>query len=875
MKFRRVFISISLIIAIISIGFIYRIFLIGSINESKTNLPYLDLSNFFIENYGQYPDSIRYSINVKGGKVYILQNGCIFYSLYSKDSVRSIKIKEKFADSSRLRIIGKQPVKTKVNFFKGNIPDKWVSDISCFKELEIGEIEKGIKLTLKALDNNIEKIFTVLPGAAADSIKVLLDDNITYQIKNNGELELSMIFGKVSFTKPIAYQLIGNKKECVEVCYKMNTGYYNFKINEYNKNYPLIIDPLINSTYLGGSGFDNIVDVIQDSNDNILICGTTSSVDFPTTDGVFQTNFNTYPISLTDAFIAKFNPELNELLALTYIGGWHDDQVYDIFIDENDYINISGTTLSNDFPTTEEAFSISTADSGSRNGFISILSNDLKELEASTCIGERNQYTNSLFNILGSQNGVFVSGHLESLDTLQDPGDIFIGNFDNQLTTLKKYIFLGNSNQDVLRFMQFDLLGNIVITGTTFSDDFPITENAYQSNIEKGNDYVTKLSTDLEVIYSTFFGGPYDNSILSMYVSPEKNIYISGETDTSSIYPNEPPNNFTVVFDKTLSEMVDSCDNVSIYFGKNSYLYGMKHYYNYSDTYYIKENERRGTLGAYRENSKYKSYIPTQYYSEREFSIQKYSSDLSIELVNTYFGPYWFNWGIPHIYPLNDDKILITLGAITDNLPFTEDSWNTEFTGGEYGFIGPYVGDIYLAILDSNLSDNITAIYASANSGGIILPSGIFEIEDSLSQSFTIIPDEGKYIKQVWIDHQQVGAINYYEFINVKEDHYIQVEFDTVPNSINNLDNCNFEVKCYPNPFSNHFTIEYKVEKSTDILIQIYDITGKKNKDLYFGKVNPGKQTFQSYNLSDLKQGIYFINFKINNKSKTLKLIKK
>jgi Beta-propeller repeat len=74
---------------------------------------------------------------------------------------------------------------------------------------------------------------------------------------------------------------------------------------------------LVYSTYLGGSGGDGGAGVALDSAGDAYVTGGTSSADFPTTPGAYQTTYG----GSGEAFVTKLNPTGDALLYSTYLYG--------------------------------------------------------------------------------------------------------------------------------------------------------------------------------------------------------------------------------------------------------------------------------------------------------------------------------------------------------------------------------------------------------------------------------------------------------------------------------------------------------------------------------------------------------------------------
>src|SRR6185503_5216770 len=258
----------------------------------------IDLSVPFIENQGQVGDvdDVAYYVQTISGTVFVGPDGLTY-------ALPTSAIKEHFISNTKLDPKGTDQAVTKVSYFKGS-QDQWKSDLPSFNTIEAGTLWPGIDVSLKASHQNIEKIFTVAPNANPKDIKLSIE-GATISLSSDGPLILHTEAGDVSMTKPVAYQDINQHRVDVAVNYSITNQTYSFTLGDYNHSYPLIIDPLIASTYIGGTVFDSGSSIASDSSGNIYINGTTTSSNFPTTAGAYDQSYN--DTTNTDVFVAKFN----------------------------------------------------------------------------------------------------------------------------------------------------------------------------------------------------------------------------------------------------------------------------------------------------------------------------------------------------------------------------------------------------------------------------------------------------------------------------------------------------------------------------------------------------------------------------------------
>ena len=178
---------------------------------------------------------------------------------------------------------------------------------------------------------------------------------------------------------------------------------YSFALGHYDPSYPLTIDPILQSTYLGGSDGDDNAYALAIGANGVYVAGYTSSTDFPGTTGGAQPTGDG-----SDAFVALLSPDLTTLIQSTYLGGSDGyDYAYALAIGANG-VYVAGYTYSTDFPgTTGGAQPTGDGD----DAFVALLSPDLTTLIQSTYLGGSDGYDYAYALAIGA-NGVYVAGIL-------------------------------------------------------------------------------------------------------------------------------------------------------------------------------------------------------------------------------------------------------------------------------------------------------------------------------------------------------------------------------------------------------------------------------------------------------------------------------
>jgi len=523
----------------------------------------------FVANQGQITnEAIRFYADVLGGTVFVTDNGEIIYSLriaqenrtetnlgssfgpkvISAETLRKgWVLKESFVGASCRAPEGVKPFPAKISFFVGSNPKRWKTGLPAFESLDFGEIYHGIELRLNLFGRTVEKVFTVKPGATVETISLQIDGAQQLRLNDRGELELETGIGVVRFTKPVAFQMEDGHRRPVEVTYHTKGKRYGFKVGNYDRSKPLVIDPFFASTLLGGTGSEGASSLALDSQGNLYVSGSTTSHDFPVTEDAYDPDSPGGYSWTYDVFISKFDPDLTRLLASTFLGGRNSDEAVSVRVDRFDNVFVAGRTTSADFPVTPGTYD--TGYHGSWDIFISKLDSNLTTLLASTFLGGSEK--DLISSLVVSETGeVSIGGYTRSQDYPVTPGAYlttpdtssgnvgFISKMTADLSTLLASTFLPGSIAENGLFVAVGDQGEIYAAGGTYRADFPVTPGAFDPTHNGEFDvFVMKFDPGLETLLaSTFLGGLSDEIPAALGIDGSGNIFVGGQTSS----PNFP-----------------------------------------------------------------------------------------------------------------------------------------------------------------------------------------------------------------------------------------------------------------------------------------------------------------------------------------------
>jgi hypothetical protein len=279
------------------------------------------------------------------------------------------------------------------------------------------------------------------------------------------------------------------------------------------------------STFLGGAGTDEGYGLELDEAGGAYVAGPTSSRNFPG-----QTT--TRDVHGFDAFVAHVRPGQPDSLRSVVFGGSKDDRLTGIVADRRGGIYAVGTSRSPDFITLGSHLN---GFSGASKVFLTRLDKATLQPAFSRLFGGSGD--DSGWGVAVNNKGdVFVAGTTNSPDlpgsatgfqnNFQGATDAFVAKFSGSSHEEVITTYLGGKGEDSSGFdgddIKIDKRGNIWLTGTTASLDFPLRNALHTENFGKRDGFVAALSPDLsKLCYGTYLGEPGGGALEGLDLSPD------------------------------------------------------------------------------------------------------------------------------------------------------------------------------------------------------------------------------------------------------------------------------------------------------------------------------------------------------------------
>ncbi len=450
---------------------------------------------YFVRNQGQLEhEHLFYYCKDRCCDVYFTDEGASFVFLDNKHQENPSSIKEVFEvpkkerkgyrldfcflnGGRKITPVGRGELEGKVNYFRGSDSNNWNTVISTYTEVVYKDVWSGIDLVFRGEEGRIKYEFIIQPGANVEKIRFTYDGADKLSLDPKGNIIINTPYGSIKDERPVSFQEHQEELVHIESAFQMIEK---------------------------GKGVCEIKVLLKEGYDHrsLLI----------------------------------IDPGL---VYSTFLGGSSGSRGAGIAVDGTGNAYISGSTNSNDFPTTVGAFD--TTYNGGVDAFVTKLNPDGNALVYSTYLGGTglDRATSIAVDDLGN---AYVTGQTQSSDFPTTPGtfdptfngfvDAFVAKLNSDGTMLLYSTYLGGTSSDTGLGIALDKDYFAYITGVTESNNFPTTAGAFDPTFNgNGEAFVTKLnSVGTALIYSTYLGGTNGDQGRAITVDTEGNAYITGGT---------------------------------------------------------------------------------------------------------------------------------------------------------------------------------------------------------------------------------------------------------------------------------------------------------------------------------------------------------
>jgi Beta-propeller repeat len=438
---------------------------------------------------------------------------------------------------------GIDPLPGRVNYFIGNDPGQWHTNIPTYARVKYDAVYPGVDMIYYGTPQALEYDLVAAPGANPNAIRIELQGAERTHLDAAGDLIIGTAAGDVTMRRPRVYQERNGARSTVRADYVVSEAAAGkqmvaLRIAAHDPQLPLVIDPeIVYSTYLGGKGdrggpiqgfptlpsqltslkfSDAAIDMTLGPNNTVYVAGLAYSSNFPATPGAFQATNRATPNTTPNGFVAKFDTTKSgaaSLIYSTYLGGsgcsspackpgTDGDQATGVAVDTSGDAYVGGLTYSKNFPNPNcGAFGTGNNQSAANNnnGFVAEL------------------------NPTGS--GLIYSCFVHGSDDAAVSG---IGIKPGCASKCAAYV-AGNTRSKA---------GDYMVTASAFQATNPDTHN-------NSSGYVQVIAGDAKSLaYSTFLGGTGTStggeSLTRVAVDSSGRVNVTGAT-FSSDYPTVNP----------------------------------------------------------------------------------------------------------------------------------------------------------------------------------------------------------------------------------------------------------------------------------------------------------------------------------------------
>ncbi len=541
----------------------------------------------FIQNKGQWNRDILFQGNIQGNKINFLNDQLSFSKINSYKEISRYSnnpLSDGFFDSTEICVwnvsfLNKNPASyidpldlkaSNINYLIGD-KSKWSTNTPTCSKIKYKSIYRHIDIEYYHHQNQLKYDIIVFPEGSPDDVKLVYNGIKQLKILKNGDLEVTTPIGKYIEKAPFTYQEENASYKMIASQYKLlNDSTLGFSIDEnYDKNKALIIDPfcLEWATYVSKvydeTGHPYAISA-TDNEGNGYISGYANGF-LLTTPGVYKTSTP----GASDTYITKISNDGSDADFITYFGGSQLDWNFDIQVDNNQNVYLTGVSHSDDFPfVNSSGFGTIPANDG--DVYLTVLNDEGTDIVYSTLVGGDAYEVGEEIAIQG--DNVYVGGKVQSnigfpvtsgvSQTVYGGGneDGFVFSININTDALNYCTYLGGSLRDEVFTLDVDNNGDVYAAGFSTSTDYPGISSGAQTTYAggqklpnslysygHGDGTIVKLNSSGAIVSGTYLGGSDREAIRDIEIINGKEVVVTGYTQSTDfpITANVLMNTFT------------------------------------------------------------------------------------------------------------------------------------------------------------------------------------------------------------------------------------------------------------------------------------------------------------------------------------------
>lgn len=449
------------------------------------------------------------------------------------------------------------------NYFLGNDPSKWASEVRHFEEVRYRELWPGVDLRLYDQEGGFKYDVELDRGDLVDQVRFTYEGLLRLGMDDQGRLQLTTSVGELYESVPVAWYADGGR-EAVDCSFVLEGNSVGFKLAEgTDLSRPVVIDPLLIASTLSGTGNIGTTQnyghtATYDEDGNIYTGAICFGQGYPTTPGAFDATFGAgggggWGI---DIAVSKLDPTGSNLLFATYLGGDGSDYPHSLVVTLNGHLTVYGSSDSDNYPTAN-AFD-ATFNGGWADIVVTKLNPTGTALIGSTYVGTaeqdgRNSLTSNYGDsyrgeILADASGrIYIASCTSGSGFPTSSGAYLTSHSGGQdgvafclssgLNSMEWSTYVGTAGDDMCFGIKLSSSGEPYVCGGTSSNAFPTTPGVVQPASAGDQDaFVVHFNSDASALLgSTYFGTSGQDIAFFLQLDLDDDVYIYGQSPSGTV----------------------------------------------------------------------------------------------------------------------------------------------------------------------------------------------------------------------------------------------------------------------------------------------------------------------------------------------------